>query len=247
MSELAGKGALVTGASRGIGQAVAEAFAAAGAEVTCVARDAERLAEMTKSIASDGHEVTARVGDVSDGEFMQAVVDEMPRLDILVNNAGINILETLTELRRESIEAILQTNVAALMWVTRMAARRMIAEGTKGVVISLSSMLGHVGGPGRPVYTASKHAVEGFTKAIAGELGPYGIRALTIAPAYINTDMMASRLSDPVYRAAAEASIALGRVGEPHEIADLAVFLASDKAAFITGTSVVIDGGFTAV
>jgi NAD(P)-dependent dehydrogenase (short-subunit alcohol dehydrogenase family) len=241
--DLAGKGALVTGASRGIGEAIARAFAAQGADVTCVGRDSARLDKVADSIRSAGGQASPRAGDVNDADFMNKVIEEIPHLDILVNNAGINILESVTELRRESINAIIQTNVISLICVTQMAVNKMISDNTRGVIISISSMLGHVGGPGRAVYTASKHAVEGFTKAIAGELGPLGIRAVAIAPGYINTEMMAARLADPVYRAKAEASIPLGRVGEAPEIADLAIFLASPKAAFITGSSVVLDGG----
>jgi NAD(P)-dependent dehydrogenase (short-subunit alcohol dehydrogenase family) len=241
--ELAGKTALVTGASRGIGEAIALAFAAQGAELTCTGRDAARLRQVTESIQSVGGQAIARVGDVNDMAFMQQVIDEMPRLDILVNNAGINILEPVTELLRESVDAILQTNVTSVICITQMAVNRMIKDETHGVLIFMSSMLGHVGGPGRAVYTASKHAVEGFSKAIAAELGPYGIRTVAMAPGYINTEMMASRLADPVFRANALANIPVGRVGEVGDIADLAVFLASEKASFINGSSIVLDGG----
>jgi NAD(P)-dependent dehydrogenase (short-subunit alcohol dehydrogenase family) len=241
--QLAGKTALITGASRGIGEAIALAFAAEGADVTCVGRDAARLRQVTESIQASGRHAIARVGDVNDTAFMQQVIDEMPSLDILVNNAGINILEPVTDLRRESIDAILQTNVTSLICVTQMAVNRMIKDHTHGVLIFMSSMLGHVGGPGRAVYTASKHAVEGFSKAITAELGPHGIRTVAIAPGYINTEMMASRLADPEFRARALANIPTGRVGEASDIADLAVFLASAKASFINGSSIVLDGG----
>jgi NAD(P)-dependent dehydrogenase (short-subunit alcohol dehydrogenase family) len=241
--ELMGKEALVTGASRGIGRAIACAFAAEGADVTCVGRNSAQLDQVGELIRSTGQQASLRVGDVNDADFMKRVVEEMPRVDIVVNNAGINILEGITELQHESVDAVIQTNVTSLIWVTHLAVQRMIADHTQGLIIMMSSMLGHVGGPGRAVYTASKHAVEGFSRAIAPELGPYGIRTVAIAPGYINTDMMATRLADPEFRRAAEARIPLGRVGEAHEVAELAVFLASAKASFINGSSVVLDGG----
>jgi NAD(P)-dependent dehydrogenase (short-subunit alcohol dehydrogenase family) len=243
--QLEGKGALITGASRGIGAAIARAYAAEGADVTCVGRDAVRLKELAESIGSTGRRATVRVGDVNDMDFMQDVISEMPQLDVLVNNAGINILEPVTGLHRESVEAIIRTNVTSVICITQLAVNRMISDGTHGVLIFMSSMLGHVGGPGRAVYAASKHAVEGFSKTMATELGPYGIRSVAIAPGYINTEMMASRLSDPEFLAAALANIPVSRVGEAVEVADLAVYLASDKAGFINGSSIVLDGGVT--
>ncbi|BCB84523.1 SDR family NAD(P)-dependent oxidoreductase [Phytohabitans suffuscus] len=243
---LEGRHALVTGASRGIGRAVASTLARNGAEVTCVGRHADTLEAAVKEIVAAGGRATAAPGDVTDRAFLERLVADGPVVDILVNNAGVNFVEPLIDVSYEHIEAILATNVAAVAYLSSLVAARMVAAERPGVIISVSSAQAHVGASGRAVYSASKHAVEGLTKSMALELAPSGIRAVTVAPTFTYTEMTAKRLDNPEFRSQVEESIPLGRVAAPAEIAEAVAWLASPAASFVTGSSLLLDGGFTA-
>lgn len=244
--QLSGAHAFVTGASRGIGAAIAVKLASHGAAVTAFGRSAQALDRLVASIESAGGTATVAVGDVTQPDTVRAALDEMPQLDVFVNNAGINVPEPVLSIRPESVARMLEVNVAAVILGTQLAATRMIEQGRHGVIVSLSSTLGHVGGPGRSVYAATKHAVEGFTRSVCAELAAHGIRAVTVAPAFVETDMTAERLAAPAFRASVEHQIPLGRLVSRDEVADAVAFLASPAAASITGSSLVLDGGLTA-
>lgn len=240
---LDGRRALVTGASKGIGRAGAVALAAAGAEVVMAARSAAELAETGAALRAAGHAATALPLDVTDREAVRAAVAAQGPFDILLNNAGTNIREPFLELRDESMDRLLDLNIRAMFTVAKAVAEGMAKAGRGGAIINLSSVNGHVAGANRSVYTATKHAVEGMTKAMAFELGPIGIRVNAVAPGFVETPLTAGVLSDAAFRARVERAMPLGRVMSVEDIMGAIVFLASPAAAMITGASLVIDGG----
>jgi NAD(P)-dependent dehydrogenase (short-subunit alcohol dehydrogenase family) len=169
----------------------------------------------------------------------------VPRLDVLVVAAGTNIPEPLLEVGDEHLDALLQLNVRATFVTLQAAARRMVAGGA-GSIVLISSQMGHVGAARRSVYCATKHAVEGLAKAAAVELAPRGVRVNTIAPTFVETPLTAPFLADPAFRAEVEQQIPLGRIGRVEDVAGAVVYLASDASALVTGTSLRVDGGWTA-
>ena len=243
---LDGRRALVTGASRGIGLACAAALAQAGAEVTLAARSVGELAEAVASIQVAGGVARALVLDVGDLARMRAAIEAAAVFDIVVNNAGTNRPMAFLDVCVEDFDLVLGLNVRAAFFVAQAVARRMVAAGRRGSIIHMSSQMGHVGGPRRSVYCASKHALEGMSKAMALELGPHGIRVNTICPTFIETPMTQPFFQDAAFRRAVEAKIALGRVGQPADLMGAVVFLASDASSLMTGSAMVIDGGWTA-
>ena len=238
---LEGRRALVTGAGRGIGLALAAALADAGAAVTLVARSA---AEVAAGAAATGG--TAAVLDVSDHVAVKAFLDERPAFHILVNNAGTNRPKPMQDVCEADYDAVLGLNVKSAFFVAQGVVRRMLAEGVAGSLIHIGSQMGHVGGVNRSLYCASKWALEGMSKAFALDLAAHGIRSNTIAPTFIETPLTKPFLEDPEFRASVLAKIKLGRFGKVEDVMGAAVFLASDAAALVTGTSLVIDGGWTA-
>ena len=243
---LDGRRALVTGAGRGIGLAAACAMAQAGAEVLLVARTAAEVGAACDLICADGGKAQSAVLDVTDSAAVAKLVAEHGPFDILVNNAGTNRPSLITDMTDADYDAVMGLNVRATMFVTREVARGMVAAGRGGSVITVSSQMGHVGGPKRSLYCATKHAVEGMTKALAWELGPHRIRVNTVCPTYIETAMTASMLADPAFRSFAETGTALGRVGQLEEVMGAMVFLASDASTLVTGSALMVDGGWTA-
>ena len=243
---LDGRRALVTGAGRGIGLAAAHALAQAGAQVTLVARSAAELETACARIRADGGQAQAGVLDVTDSGAVARFMAAQPAFHILVNNAGTNRPSLITEMQDADLDLVLGLNVKATLFVTREVVRGMLAAGRGGSVITVSSQMGHVGGPKRSVYCATKHAVEGMTKSLAWELGPHAIRVNTICPTYIETAMTAGMLADPAFRAFAERGTALGRVGRLDEVMGAVVFLASDASTLVTGSALMVDGGWTA-
>jgi len=165
---------------------------------------------------------------------------------VLVNNAGINRPKPMTEVTPEDYDAVLDLNVKSAFFVAQGAAKAMLAAGVRGSLIHIGSQMGHVGGPNRSLYCASKWALEGMSKAFALDLAPYGIRSNTIAPTFIETPLTRPYFDDPAFKASVLAKIKLGRLGTVEDLMGAAVFLASDAAALITGTSLVVDGGWTA-
>jgi NAD(P)-dependent dehydrogenase (short-subunit alcohol dehydrogenase family) len=243
---LDGRMALVTGAGRGIGLAAAHALAQAGAHVHLVARTMKEVEAACADIRTDGGQATPGRLDVTDSSAVAAHVARTGPFDILVNNAGTNRPSLITEMQDADYDQVMDLNVRATMFVTREVARGMVVAGRGGSIITVSSQMGHVGGPKRALYCASKHAVEGMTKALAWELGPHGIRVNTLCPTFIETPLTAPMLADPAFRAFAEGGTALGRVGRLDEVMGAVVFLASDASTLVTGSALMVDGGWTA-
>lgn len=243
---LDGKRALVTGASRGLGRAIAIAFAEAGAEVVLAARAKDEMDATVAAIAGRGLPRAVAVAlDVTDRAAVRRVVAGEGPFDILLNNAGTNIRELFLEAQDASIDALLDLNVRAAVTVAQAVAQGMVAAGKAGAIINLSSVNGHVAGVNRSVYTATKHAIEGLTKAMAVELGPHGIRVNAICPTFIETPLTAGLLGDEAFLTRMVRAIPLGRIGQVEDVMGAAVFLASPAAALINGASLLIDGGMT--
>jgi NAD(P)-dependent dehydrogenase (short-subunit alcohol dehydrogenase family) len=243
---LDGKRALVTGAGRGIGRAAALALAAAGAELVLVSRTASELDKVVDEIASGGGTARSLPFDVTQSDVVRGAFAEFDRLDILVNNAGINRPQPFLEVDEATLDSLLALNVRAAFVVAQAAARLMVANGS-GVIINMSSQMGHVGSErDRTVYVMTKHALEGLTKAMAVELAPKGVRAVSIAPTFVETPLSKPFLDDPDTRRWILGRIPLGRVGTVQEVASAVVFLASPAAALVTGSSLLVDGGWTA-
>ncbi|MEO7939988.1 MAG: SDR family NAD(P)-dependent oxidoreductase [Burkholderiaceae bacterium] len=243
---LDGRRALVTGAGRGIGLAAAQALAQAGAHVVLAARSTHEIEAACADIIAAGGQGSASALDVTDSGAVATYVARNGPFDVLVNNAGTNRPSRITDMRDADYDAVMDLNVKATMAVTREVARGLIAAAKPGSIITVSSQMGHVGGPQRALYCASKHAVEGMTKALAWELGPHGIRVNTLCPTFIETAMTEKMFTDPAFRSYVESRIALGRLGKLEDIMGAVVFLASDAAAMVTGSALMVDGGWTA-
>ena len=238
--------ALVTGAGRGIGAAAAAALAQAGAEVTLAARSENELLAVAAALREQGGRADVLVLDVTDSAAVAHALAARAPFDILVNSAGTNRPASLVDTLDADLDAVLNLNLRSTMLVCREVARGMIAAEKGGSIITISSQMGHVGGPKRSVYCATKHAVEGMTKALAWELGPHGIRVNTLCPTFIETALTAPMLAEPAFREFVQSRIALGRVGRLEDVMGAVVFLASDAAALVTGSALMVDGGWTA-
>jgi NAD(P)-dependent dehydrogenase (short-subunit alcohol dehydrogenase family) len=233
----------VTGAGRGIGLAAAAALAEQGAEVTLVARTAS---EIEAAAAEIGNGAIAATLDVSDIGAVKAFFSERPAFHILVNNAGTNRPKAMWEVTEEDFDAVYDLNVKSAFFVAQACVQKMIAEGAKGSLIHMGSQMGHVGGPKRSLYCGSKWALEGMNKAFALDLAPHGIRSNTIAPTFIETPLTKPFFEDEAFKASVLSKIKLGRIGQVEDLMGAIVFLASDASALMTGTSLIIDGGWTA-
>jgi NAD(P)-dependent dehydrogenase (short-subunit alcohol dehydrogenase family) len=243
---LDGRHALVTGAGRGIGAAAAAALADAGAAVTLVSRSAAELEQVAQALRQRGGRARTLMLDVTDAEAVRQALSGHEPLDILVNSAGTNRPALLTDTSDADLDAVLDLNVRSTFLVCREVARGMVAAGRGGSIVTISSQMGHVGGPKRSVYCATKHAMEGMSKALAWELGPHGIRVNTLCPTFIETAMTAPMLADPAFRDYVQSRIALGRVGQLQDVMGAVVFLCSDASALVTGSALMVDGGWTA-
>lgn len=243
---LDGRRALVTGASSGIGLGAAAALAEAGAEVTLVARRIAELERVQDAIRASGGSAEARALDITDLAAMAAVVAAHGPFDVMVNSAGLARHSPALDTTPEDYDAAMALNLRAAYFLTREVARGLIAARKPGSLINVSSQMGHVGGPDRAVYSANKHALEGMTKSMALEWAPHGIRVNTLCPTFIRTPLAEQTLKDPARRAWILSKIKLGRVGEIEDLMGPVVFLASDASAMMTGTHLIVDGGWTA-
>lgn len=244
---LDGKQALVTGGSRGIGLACAFALAAAGAKVTIAARDQAGLDAARELLANHGLPIEVLVLDVTDSAAVRTAVSALGPVHVLVNNAGGNRPGLMKDMSAQDIEAVLALNITSSMLVAQAVIDGLVAASEPGSIINLSSQYGHIGAPERALYSAAKHGVEGYTKSLAWEVGRYGIRVNTVAPSMIETDMTRARLAEPGVRDSLASKAALGRIGQPEDLMGAILFLASDASSYVTGTSIRVDGGTTAV
>ncbi|MBE7499726.1 MAG: 3-oxoacyl-[acyl-carrier-protein] reductase [Verrucomicrobiales bacterium] len=244
MSLLANQVAVVTGAGRGIGRAIALRFAAEGADVVCVSRTAENAEKVAVEVRAAGRRAWAHALDVADAAAVQGTVAQIleaaGRVDILVNNAGITRDGLLMRLSDEDWDAVLNTNLKGAFLFTRALSRSFIKQ-RAGRIINVASVIGLIGNPGQCNYAASKAALLGFTKSVARELATRGITVNALAPGFIETDMTGG-LADEIKQRILH-QVPLGRFGQPDDIAHAAVFLASPQASYITGQVLVVDGG----
>jgi NAD(P)-dependent dehydrogenase (short-subunit alcohol dehydrogenase family) len=243
---LDGKRALITGGGRGIGLAAASALAQAGAHVTLAARSMEEIDNAALALCARGDQASTLTIDLRDVEAVKRAIAQEAPFDILVNNAGTNRPTPFVDVTVADFDFVFSLNVRAAYFVAQAVARRMIEAKRPGSIINISSQMGHVGGATRTVYCASKHAMEGFTKAMAIELAPHKIRVNTLAPTFIETPMTRPFFQNEAFLKDTLQRIKLGRLGQLEDLTGAIVFLASDASALMTGTSLVIDGGWTA-
>ncbi len=247
---LHGRVALVTGAGRGLGRGIARTLADAGAAVVCVARTRADLDSVVAEIEAEGGAASAFVADVADEAAVAAAVDHaegLGDLRVLVTAAGTNRPGRAAEYALEDWDLLFDVNVRATFLACRAVGASLLRRGVSGSIVTLSSQMGAVGYPGRAAYCATKHAVEGLTKALAVEWAPDGIRVNALAPTFVETPMTAGFLADPAFRAEIlERRLPLGRLATVDDVADAARYLASDASASVTGHSLRVDGGWTA-
>lgn len=243
---LDGLAVAIAGAGGGIGAACALACARAGADsVALLGRDAGRLEELAGDIAAAGASPLVCRCQITSTRSIEETFARLRRLDVLINCAGFNRPQPVLEVTEQTFDEMFAVNVRAAFFLAQAAARSMRSH-TGGTIVTISSQMGHVGAPERVVYCATKHALEGMTKALAVELAPHRIRVLTIAPTFVYTPMTAGQLDDPSLGQRIVDQIPLGRAGTVEEVAAAVLYAASPVAGLLTGTSIVLDGGWTA-
>ncbi len=243
---LEGRLALITGAGRGIGKAIAETYAQAGAEVVLCARTTDEIEAVANEIKAAGFKARAISCDVTDVAAFRAMVEGLDRLDIFVNNAGTNRPKRQMEVTEEDFDLIVGLNLRAAFFALQAVTKRMKDLGSRGSIINMSSQMGHIGSENRSVYCATKWGIEGLTKATAIEVAPLGIRVNTICPTFIETPLTKPYFEDPAFEAHVGRMIKIGRVGQVDDITGAALYLASDASSLMTGSSILLDGGWTA-
>ena len=243
---LDGKRALVTGAGRGIGMGASIALAESGAKVTLVSRTEKELKDLTDHINSQGFKASYEVLDVNNDDEVSAFINNAEPFDILINNAGTNRPAKLIDTKIKDFDYVMSLNVRSVISLTKLVVKKMLDSNIKGSIINVSSQMGHVGGPNRTTYCSSKFAIEGFTKSLAIELGPDGIRVNAICPTFIQTPMTEPFLKDEDFKKTTIGMIPIGRLGEVTDLMGPFVFLASDASSLMTGSSILVDGGWTA-
>lgn len=243
---LDGKRALVTGGTRGIGLGAAVALAEAGAAVTIASRTASDIEAVVNQMADAGLAAEGVALDITDSAAVKVFVNDVEPFQVLVNSAGTARHSSFADITPANYQAVMDLNVSAALFVSQAVVARLVKAGLPGSIIHISSQMGHVGGPSRAVYAASKFAVEGLSKAMAIELGAHNIRVNTVCPTFIETELTAKNLSDPEFRSWVLSKIKLGRLGRIEDTMGPIVFLASDAAGLVTGASLMVDGGWTA-
>ena len=243
---LTGLTALITGASKGIGTGCAMALAQAGADLVLVARNRHDLDKEADEIRKTGRKVTVISVDVTNIQAIQEAIDAAPPVHILVNNAGTNIPEPFIDVTEQHYDTVMDINVRAAFFVAQAVTRRMLGHQIKGSIIHMSSQMGHVGAVNRTVYCASKHSIEGLTKAMAVDLAPHGIRVNSIAPTFIETGMTKTSLEDSEFKKDVLEQIPLGHLGKIEDVAGAVIYLASPASRMVTGSCIKVDGGWTA-
>jgi NAD(P)-dependent dehydrogenase (short-subunit alcohol dehydrogenase family) len=241
-----GKHALVVGAGRGLGAASAVALAEAGARVTLASRSINELEHVASYIVQHGGLANYLKLDATQADDVKACIQSLGPIDVLVNSAGTNRPLKIDEVTQRDIDTLFDINLKAAIYLAREVSISMRKHAIRGSMITLSSQMGHVGGPRRTLYCASKHALEGMTKALAWELGPEGIRVNTLCPTFFRTPLTEPMLADPGFSDFVIKRIALGRIGELQDLMGPIVFLASEASSMITGTALMVDGGWTA-
>jgi len=243
---LEGKKALVTGAGRGIGMGASIALAESGANVTLVSRTEKELKDLTAHINSQGFKASYEVLDVNNQDEVSNFINNAEPYDILINNAGTNRPAKLIDTKIEDFDYVMSLNVRSVISLTKLVVKKMLDNNIKGSIINVSSQMGHVGGPNRTTYCSSKFAIEGFTKSLAIELGPDGIRVNAICPTFIQTPMTEPFLKDEDFKKTTIGMIPIGRLGKVADLMGPFVFLASEASCLMTGSSILVDGGWTA-
>ena len=239
MTDFKGKTVLITGASRGLGNAIALDMAAKGAHVLACARASDALTQLGEKL---GSQATVWAEDATDDALLRRI-ESAPRIDILVNNLGTNRPKPIADVSDDDLDIMLNMNLRAAYRITR-AVLKVMPNG--GNIINMSSQMGHVGAPNRTVYCMTKHGLEGLTKALAVELAPRKIRVNALAPTFVETPMTKPMFENPEFSAYVNANIPLGQLAQAEDVAAAASYLASDAAIMVTGHSLVIDGGWTA-
>jgi NAD(P)-dependent dehydrogenase (short-subunit alcohol dehydrogenase family) len=247
---LKNKTALVTGAGKGLGRACAIALSEGGSNLIIISRTKKDLSEVSKIIKKNKSKCKSYICDLTNFSEIKKIINEQPRIDILVNNAGNNIPEHFTKVKTKNMEHLVNINTIAAFNVAQLCALKMIKLKNRkkvgGSIVNMSSQMGHVGGPIRSVYNMNKFGIEGLTKGMAIDLAKYNIRVNSIAPTFVVTPMTRKFLKNKKFRKETLSNIPLGRFAEMSEISSAVVFLASDAASMITGTSLLVDGGWTA-
>ena len=247
---LKNKTAVVTGAGKGLGRACAIALAEAGANLVIISRTQKDLNEVSKKIKKLRAKCKSYVCDITNYNEIKEIINKLPKIDILVNNAGNNIPEHFTKVKTENMEYLVKINTIATFNLAQLCALKMIKLKNRkkvgGAIVNMSSQMGHVGGPIRSVYNMTKWGLEGLTKGMSLDLAKYNIRVNTVCPTFVVTPMTKKFLKNKKFKRETLNNIPLGRFAELSEVASSVVFLASDAASMITGTSLLVDGGWTA-
>lgn len=243
---LDGRRALVAGGTSGIGLGAAVALAEANAQVSIIARSTEKLKNVAQAFKGKSWPLETISLDIADVDAVARLIDEQAPFDIVVNSAGLARHSPATQTTQEDYDAVTNLNVRGAFFLIQAAAKRLIAAGKPGSMMTISSQMAKIGGIDRSVYCATKHAVEGFTKAMAIEFGPHRIRVNTICPTFIKTPLTEPTFANPERVKWIEEKIKLGRVGEVEDIMGAVQYLASDASALVTGSSLLVDGGWTA-
>ena len=247
---LKNKTAVVTGAGKGLGKACAVALAEAGANLIIISRTQKDLNEVSKKIKKLNSKCKSYICDITNYNEIKKIINKQPKIDILINNAGNNIPEHFTKVKTKNMEYLVKINTIATFNIAQLCALKMIKSKNRkkvgGAIVNMSSQMGHVGGPIRSVYNMNKWGLEGLTRGMSLDLAKYNIRVNTVCPTFVITPMTKKFLKNKKFKKETLNNIPLGRFGELSEIASAVVFLASDAASMITGTSLLVDGGWTA-